>query len=59
MIHVTRLAQVCIVDGNTRIVMGRWKGTVEVRDGWRKDAEGIRNVDSHLESAYYFITHFS
>ena len=39
--------------------MCKWKVTVEIEDGWRKDAEGIRNVDSHLESSYYFITHFT
>ena len=41
-----------------RLVMRRWKVTVEIQDGWRKDAEGIRNIDSLLESVYYLITHF-
>ena len=50
MIHVTRLA---------RCVMSICKVTVEIQDGWRKDAERIRNVDFRLERAYYFITHFS
>ena len=39
--------------------MRGWKVTVEIEDGWRKDAEGIRNFEFSLESAYYFITHFS
>ena len=33
------------VDGNTRLVMIRGKVTVEIQDGWRKDAGGIRNVE--------------
>ena len=37
--------------GNTRLVMDKWKVTVEIQDGWRKDAEEIRNVDFSLESA--------
>ena len=46
-------------NNNKTKVMPRWKVTVEIQDGRRKDAEGIRNVDSCLESAYYFMTHFS
>ena len=29
--------------------MSRWKVTIEIQDGWRKDAEGIKNIDSRLE----------
>ena len=43
-----------------RAIMSRRKVTVEIQDGRRKVAEGIRNVfGSRLDSAYYFITHFS
>ena len=38
--------------------MCTWKVTVEIQDVWRKDAEGIRYVDSLLESANYVIAHF-
>ena len=38
--------------------MYRCKVTVDIQDGWGKDAEGIRNVNSCSESADYFITFF-
>ena len=50
------------IDGNTPLVMCRWKITAEIQDGWRKDAEGIRNVEKHLWQFFdfrSFITHFS
>ena len=57
MIQVTYLAQVCnkYVDGNTRLVMRRWKVTVEIQDSRRKDAEGIRNLEKHLRKILIFI----
>ena len=41
--------------------MRRWKVTVEIQDGWRKEAEGIRNVEKHLTNFDFrsFIAHFS
>ena len=33
----------------------RWKVIVEIQDGCRKDAQGIRNIDFGLECAYYLI----
>ena len=28
-----------------RLVMSRWKVTVEIQDGWGKDAEGNKNFE--------------
>ena len=47
------------IDGKMRLVMCRWKVTVEIQDGRRKDAEGIKNDDFRIESAYYLVTQFS
>ena len=41
-----------------RLVMRRWKVTVKIQDDYRKE-DRIKSVVSHLECAYYFITHFS
>ena len=35
--------------------MRRWKVTVEIQDGWRKDAEGIRNIEKHLWQILIFV----
>ena len=41
--------------------MRRWKVSVEIKDGWRKDAEGIRNVKKTFVTNFdfgSFMTHF-
>ena len=34
--------------------MSKWKVTVEIQDGWRKDAELTRNVEKHLCQIFIF-----
>ena len=33
--------------------MSRWKVTVEIQDGWRKDAEGNKNVENKSDKFWF------
>ena len=49
------------VNGNTRLVVFRWKVTFEIQDGWRKDAERIKmskNTCDKFWFSFFYNTFF-